>query len=69
MQLVLSPRLPKLSTRDQAAVNQLLQTKACTCLQDNSCAKPGPWADQPFVVRGAVAKCPTLASSVQTSMR
>ncbi|WP_374562257.1 ABC transporter substrate-binding protein [Ideonella sp.] len=62
MQLVLSPKLPKLSPKDQAAVNQLLQTKACTCLLDNSCGK-GPWADQPFVVRGNSAKCATLASS------
>ncbi|HEX5685264.1 MAG TPA: hypothetical protein VFY73_14670 [Ideonella sp.] len=63
MQLVLSPKLPKLSPRDQAAVTQLLQTKACTCLADNSCSKPGPWADQPFVVRGNVPKCPTLAAA------
>ena len=69
MQLVLSSRLPKLSARDQAAVNQLLQTKACTCLQDNSCAKPGPWADQPFVVRGVSAKCPALASNAPVAMR
>ncbi len=62
MQLVLSPKLPRLSPKDQAAVNQLLQTKACTCLLDNSCAK-GPWAEQPFVVRGNSAKCSTLASS------
>jgi hypothetical protein len=69
MQLVLQPHLPKLSTRDQAAVNQLLQTKTCTCLQDNSCAKPGPWADQPFVVRGVSAKCPVLASTAPVAMR
>jgi hypothetical protein len=69
MQLVLQPHLPKLSARDQAAVNQLLQTKACTCLQDNSCAKPGPWADQPFVVRSASAKCPPPASTAPLAMR
>ena len=62
MQLVLSPKQPKLSPKDQAAVNQMLQSKGCTCLQDNSCGK-GPWAEQPFVVRGYAPKCPTLASN------
>jgi hypothetical protein len=63
MQLVLSPRLPKLSPREQAAVNQLLQTKAC-CAPAAPCHKPGPWADQPFEVRGTSALCPVLASGV-----
>ncbi|MEK8029217.1 hypothetical protein AACH06_00165 [Ideonella sp. DXS29W] len=64
MQLVLSPKLPKLSPKDQATFTQLLQTKSCTCLETNSCAKPGPWADQPFVVRGsAVPKCPPLVAA------
>lgn len=64
MQLVLSPRLPKLSARDQAAVNQLLQTKGC-CAPDGTCAKPGPWAGQPFVVRGHAPACPVLSSALQ----
>lgn len=64
MQLVLSPRLPKLSPREQAVVNQLLQTKGC-CAPDGTCAKPGPWADQPFVVRGHAPACPALSSGVR----
>jgi hypothetical protein len=63
MQLVLSSKLPKLSARDQAAVSQLLQTKACTCLESNACNKPGPWAEQPFVVRGNVPKCAALSAA------
>lgn len=63
IQLVLSPKLPKLSLKDQAAFSQLLQTKACTCLDTNSCAKPGPWAGQPFVVRGTAPKCQTLTAA------
>ncbi len=63
MQLVFAPRLPKLAPREQATVNQLLQTRACTCVQDKTCPKEGPWADQPFVVRGSSAKCPVLSSA------
>lgn len=62
MQLVFGAKMPRLSPKEQATVNQLIATKACTCLADNSCSKPGPWADQPFVVRGTNAKCPALAS-------
>lgn len=63
MQLVFAPRLPKLAPREQATVNQLLQTRACTCVQDKTCPKDGPWAEQPFVVRGQSAKCPVLSSA------
>ena len=64
IQLMLSPKLPKLSPKDQVTFNQLLQTKACTCLETNSCAKPGPWADQPFVVRGPILpKCPGVMAA------
>lgn len=63
MQLVLQPRLPKLSAKDQAAVNQLLQTKSC-CPPGAPCPKPGgPWAEQPFVVRGHAPVCPVLSSA------
>jgi hypothetical protein len=65
MQLVLQPRLPKLSPKDQATVNQLLQTKGC-CAPDGSCgARQGPWADQPFVMRGHAPACPVLSSALQ----
>lgn len=63
MQLIFAPRLPKLAPREQATVNQLLQTRACTCVQDKTCPKDGPWADQPFVVRGSSPKCPVLTSA------
>ena len=63
LQLVFAERLPRLGAREQAAFSQLLQTKTCGCQQDTACPKAGPWADQPFVVRGHSAKCPVLASS------
>ncbi|MFO1340164.1 MAG: ABC transporter substrate-binding protein [Burkholderiaceae bacterium] len=63
MQLIFAPRLPKLAPREQATVNLLMQSRACTCVQDKTCPKEGPWADQPFVVRGHSAKCPVLSSA------
>ncbi len=63
LQLVMSPRLPKLSPREQAAVQRLLQTKSCSCAPGQPCAQDGPWAGQPFVVRGAAPTCPALSSA------
>jgi len=63
LQLVFAERLPKLAAREQGALSQLLQTKSCACSQEAGCPKNGPWADQPFIVRGHSAKCPVLASS------
>jgi hypothetical protein len=63
LQLVFAERLPKLAPREQGAVSQLLQTKSCACSPDAGCPKSGPWADQPFIVRGHSAKCPVLASN------
>ena len=63
MQLVLSPRLPRLSAREQATLDKLLQTKGCSCAVDGACAKAGPWGEQPFVVRGSPTKCAVLASN------
>lgn len=57
LQLVLAPQLPRLSARDAAAVQQLLQTKAC-CPPGAACAPRGPWAELPFEVRGTTAACP-----------
>ena len=63
LQLVFAERLPKLAAREQGALSQLLQTKSCACSQEAACPKSGPWADQPFIVRGHSAKCPVLASN------
>lgn len=63
MQLVFSPRLPRLSPREQAVVSRLMQTKGCSCKPGSTCAMDGPWADLPFVVRGGGPQCPVLAST------
>jgi hypothetical protein len=63
LQLVFAERLPRLGPREQGVLSQVLQTKSCGCLQDAACPKTGPWADQPFMVRGHSAKCPVLASN------
>jgi hypothetical protein len=63
MQLVLQAHLPRLSAKDQAAVHQLLQSKGC-CPPGGRCAKQGPWADEPFVVRGHAPACPVLSSGL-----
>jgi hypothetical protein len=63
LQLVLAPHLPHLAPREQAVVTRLLQTKGCACAQSGTCAKDGPWAAMPFVVRGHSPACPALASA------
>ncbi|MGM9490546.1 hypothetical protein [Ideonella sp. YS5] len=63
LQLVFAQQLPKLAPREQSAVSQLLQVRSCACVPEGNCPKTGPWADQPFVVRGHSARCPVLASN------
>jgi hypothetical protein len=63
MQLVMSPRLPQISPKEQATLSLLLRTKGCGCAPGSACAKEGKWADLPFAVRGASAACPVLASA------
>lgn len=62
MQLVFAAQLPKLAKREQLAVNSLLQTKNCVCVQDRSCVAKSPWAELPFEVRGSAPSCPVQAS-------
>jgi ABC-type branched-subunit amino acid transport system substrate-binding protein len=50
MRLVFAAKLPKLSARESAALNQVVTTKSCGCVSAGSCAKDGPWASMPFVV-------------------
>jgi len=63
LQLVFAQRLPKLAAREQAALSQLLQAKSCACAAGASCPQGGPWAGDPFVVRGNSSNCPALASA------
>lgn len=63
MQLVVSPRLPRLAPREQAVVAQLLQTKGCGCATGATCGQTGPWAEQPFVVRSNDPKCPVVSAA------
>ena len=65
MQLVVSPRLPRLAPREQAVVTQLLQTKGCGCATGATCGQAGPWAEQPFVVRSNDPKCTVVAAAAQ----
>lgn len=62
MQLVMSPRLPQLSPREQTAWSLLQRTKGCGCGPGSACAKEGKWAELPFVLRGMSAACPVLAA-------
>lgn len=62
MQLVLSSKLPRLDTKEQARLNLLIKTKSCGCAPGAACGQGTPWADQPFVLRGQSAQCKVLAS-------
>jgi hypothetical protein len=63
LQLVVSPRLPRLAPREQSAVTQLLQTKGCGCAPGAACGKAGHWAEQPFVVRSSDPQCAVMAAA------
>jgi Periplasmic binding protein len=63
MQLVLAPKLPKLSPKEQAAVDLLLKTKACPANGDLAATRQGPWGEHAFVVRGLAPACPVLSSA------
>jgi hypothetical protein len=63
LQLVFAQQLPRLAAREQAALSQVVQAKSCACAPGGACPKGGPWADDPFVVRGHSANCPVMASS------
>lgn len=65
MQLVLAPKLPKLSAKDQSAVAQLLKTKACPANGDLAATQQGPWGGQPFLVRGQSPACPVVSSAIR----
>jgi hypothetical protein len=50
MQLVLAPKLPKLSAREAAAFDELMKAKACGCVKTGQCPASSPWHSTPFVL-------------------
>jgi ABC-type branched-subunit amino acid transport system substrate-binding protein len=51
MQLVLAPKLPKLSPREAGVFDELMKSKGCGC-KGSQCAVSKTWSALPFVVRG-----------------
>lgn len=66
MQLVFAAKLPKLAPKQAAAVDEIVKSKGCGGKTPG--AKNGPWADQPFVVRGAGAAA-DCAAPIVTAQR
>jgi len=66
MQLVFAAKLPKLAPKQAAAVDEIVKSKGCGGKAAG--AHSGPWAEQPFVVRGtgAAADC---AAPIVTAQR
>lgn len=64
MQLILAPKLPKLSVREAAVIDELMKSKGCGC-QGAACAPSKTWSAMPFVVKGA--SCGPSAVAVKTS--
>ncbi|HEX6707820.1 MAG TPA: ABC transporter substrate-binding protein [Albitalea sp.] len=50
MQLILSPKLPRLAPRDAAALDDLMKSKGCGCTKGSDCPQDKAWSSMPFVL-------------------
>jgi hypothetical protein len=53
MQLVLSAKLPRLSAREAAALDDVMKSKGCGCARTGVCPQSSSWGAMPFVVQCA----------------
>ena len=56
MQLIFAARLPRLSARESAALDDLMKSKGCGCAKGAACAADKTWGALPFVVACTQAK-------------
>lgn len=62
LRLSFAPKLPRLDSREQANVDQLMKSKSCDCPKGADCSKGSPWNGLPFVVQTATACGQQLAA-------
>jgi hypothetical protein len=53
MQLVLSAKLPRLSAREAAVLDEVVKSKGCGCARSGECPQSKSWGAMPFVVQCA----------------
>jgi hypothetical protein len=62
MQLVLAPKLPRVSPREAGVLDELLKSKGCGC-KAGACPSATTWNTMPFVVKGGACGANSVAKA------